>query len=154
MEEHSLTSQAVASTIACDLTLFRMGHVQIIECAEQRSMLCCFWSDEIQRPVCWPEESPWNSSRRVHATLSSWASPLPCPVNLSGSFLRLFTFRMEIRTAWLPVPSASWRWESWRNPWRMLKPHSRVTQPSARWLYGWEHSILLSPLLLPAAASS
>ena len=58
------------------------------------------------------------------------------PVNLSGSFFRLFTFRAEIRTAWLPAPSASSRWESWKNPWKMLRLHSRETQLSARWLWG------------------
>lgn len=102
-------SQPVASTTASDLTLSERSYVQTVKLAERRSVLCCFWSDQIQRHVCWPEESPGSPGRRVWEALSGPASTSCClvPVDLGGSFLRLFTFRMEIRTVWLPGPDAS-----------------------------------------------
>lgn len=43
---------------ACDLTLFKMSHLQIIQLTKQRSILGCFWSDKIQRPVYTAPRSP------------------------------------------------------------------------------------------------
>lgn len=101
-------SQSLPPTTSA-LTLSERSYVQTVKLAEQRSVLCCFWSDQIQRHVCWPEESPGSPGRRVWEALSGPASTSCCPVPVDpgGSFLRLFTFRMEIRTAWLPGPNAS-----------------------------------------------